>query len=110
MRLFILILFITAYSQAQVKDDISVVQFSAEFVKTNEISLIPFRDYNTQTLYLAKNQKAFQKENITSLPTIVLYNDGKEIVKIEGGISLKLPEDTIEIINKHINIILESRF
>jgi|13_taG_2_1085334.scaffolds.fasta_scaffold181299_2 thiol-disulfide isomerase/thioredoxin len=110
MRLFILILFITAYSQAQVKDDISVVQFSAEFVKTNEISLIPFRDYNTQTLYLSKNQKAFQKENITSLPTIVLYNDGKEIVKIEGGISLKLPEDTIEIINKHINIILESRF
>jgi thiol-disulfide isomerase/thioredoxin len=103
-------LFITAYTQAQVKDDISVVQFSAEFVKINEISLIPFRDYNTQTLYLSKNQKAFQKENITSLPTIVLYNDGKEIVKIEGGISLKLPEDTIEIINKHINIILESRF
>jgi len=110
MRLLILILFITAYTQAQVKDDISVVQFSAEFVKINEISLIPFRDYNTQTLYLSKNQKAFQKENITSLPTIVLYNDGKEIVKIEGGISLKLPEDTIEIINKHINIILESRF
>ena len=110
MRLLILILLVSNLANAQVKDDISVVQFSAEFVKTNEISLIPFRDYNTATLYLSKNQKIFQKENITSLPTIILYNDGKEIVKIEGGISLKLPEDTTETINEHINIILESRF
>ena len=67
-------------------------------------------EYSRRHSRFGCDQKAFQKENITSLPTIILYNDGKEIVKIEGGISLKLPEDTIEIINKHINIILESRF
>ena len=83
MRLLILILLVSNLANAQVKDDISVVQFSAEIVKTNEISLISFRDYNTETLYLSKNQKIFQKENITSLPTIILYNDGKEIVKID---------------------------
>ena len=103
-------LFVTVANNAQVKDDISVVQFSAEFVKSSEISLNPFKDYNIQTLYLSKNQKIFQKEKITSLPTIILYNDGEEVLKIDGGISMKLPEDSIEQINEHINKILETRF
>jgi thiol-disulfide isomerase/thioredoxin len=103
-------LFVTVAINAQVKDDISVVQFSAEFVKSSEISLNVFKDYNIQTLYLSKNQKIFQKEKITSLPTIILYNDGEEVLKIDGGISMKLPEDSIEQINEHINKILETRF
>ena len=102
--------FVTVAINAQVKDDISVVQFSAEFVKSSEISLNVFKDYNIQTLYLSKNQKIFQKEKITSLPTIILYNDGEEVLKIDGGISMKLPEDSIEQINEHINKILETRF
>jgi|TARA_R100001463_G_scaffold33057_1_gene73719 thiol-disulfide isomerase/thioredoxin len=106
----VFVLFVTVAINAQVKDDISVVQFSAEFVKSSEISLNVFKDYNIQTLYLSKNQKIFQKEKITSLPTIILYNDGEEVLKIDGGISMKLPEDSIEQINEHINKILETRF
>lgn len=103
-------LFVTVAINAQVKDDISVVQFSAEFVKSSEISLNPFKDYNIQTLYLSKNQKIFQKEKITSLPTIILYNDGEEVLKIDGGISMELPNNCVEQINEHINKILETRF
>ena len=103
-------LFVTVAINAQVKDDISVVQFSAEFVKSSEISLNPFKDYNIQTLYLSKNQKIFQKEKITSLPTIILYNDGEEVLKIDGGISMKLPENTQKTIQQHIDKILETRF
>jgi len=108
MRLFILILFITAYSQAQVKDDISVVQYTAGFA--SEMSLDVFNDYNTQTLYIEKHGDIFKKEKIKFLPTIVLYNDGKEILKIESGISMKLPENSLDQINKQINKILETRF
>tara|TARA_R110002051_G_scaffold88619_1_gene156021 strand:+ start:23586 stop:23918 length:333 start_codon:yes stop_codon:yes gene_type:complete len=110
MKFIIFIFLITFVSFTQVKDDISIVQFSAEFVKTKEISLTHFKDYNTQTLYLTKNQEIFKKEKIKSLPTIILYNDGKEVIKIDGGIRLALPEDTIKRIQKHIDSILESRF
>ena len=99
----------TAFAQVK-KDGISVVQFSAEFVKSSEISLSIFKDYNTQTLYLSKNQKVFQKEKITSLPTIKLFSDGEEIIKIEGGISLKLPENCLETLQGHIDVLLEQRF
>ena len=103
-------LFVTVAINAQVKDDISVVQFSADFVKSNEISLNAFKDYNTQTLYLSKNQKIFQKEKIASLPTVILYNDGDIVLKIDGGISMKLPENTQQTIQEHIDKILETRF
>tara|TARA_R100000808_G_scaffold5352_5_gene16375 strand:- start:982 stop:1320 length:339 start_codon:yes stop_codon:yes gene_type:complete len=105
-----IVFFVTFATKGQIKDDISVVQFSAEFVKSNEISLKPFKDYNIQTLYLSKNQDIFQKEKITSLPTIILYNDGEEVLKIDGGISMKLPDNCIDQINEHINKILETRF
>ena len=111
MKWIVVIVFLwTSASTAQVKDDISVVQYSAEFVKSSEISLNSFKNYNIQTLYLSKNQKIFQKEKITSLPTIILYNDGEEVLKIDGGISMKLPDNCIDQINEHINKILETRF
>ena len=106
----VIALFVTFAINSQVKDDISVVQYSAEFVKSSEISLNTFKNYNIQTLYLSKNQKIFQKEKITSLPTIILYNDGEEVLKIDGGISMKLPDNCIDQINEHINKILETRF
>tara|TARA_R110002167_G_scaffold34173_5_gene109161 strand:+ start:88 stop:426 length:339 start_codon:yes stop_codon:yes gene_type:complete len=112
MKWLVVIMFLytsTAFAQVK-KDGISVVQFSAEFVKSSEISLSIFKDYNTQTLYLSKNQKVFQKEKITSLPTIKLFSDGEEIIKIEGGISLKLPENCLETLQGHIDVLLEQRF
>jgi hypothetical protein len=108
MKLLILILLVSTFANAQVKDDISVVQYTAGFA--SEISLKSFEDYNTQTLYIEKNGDIFKKEKIKFLPTLVLYNDGKEILKIESGISMKLPENCLEQINKQINKILETRF
>ena len=92
------------------KDDISVVQFSAQFVKANEISLALFKNYNTQTLYMEEHQKLFAKEKIKSLPTIILYSDGEVIYKIDGGISMELPEDSTDKIQYYIDEILRSRF
>ena len=103
-------LFVTVAINAQVKDDISVVQFSAEFVKSSEISLNAFKDYNIQTLYIEKHGDIFKKENIKFLPTIVLYNDGEEVITIESGISMKLPENTQKTIQQYIDKILETRF
>ena len=101
MRCVIIVFLWTFAITAQIKDDISVVQYTAGFA--SEISIKSFKDYNTQTLYIEKNGDIFKKEKIKFLPTLVLYNDGKEILKIESGISMKLPENCLEQINKEIN-------
>lgn len=108
--LTLLLLFFTIGSYSQYKDGISVVQFSAEFVKDNEISLKKFNDYNIHLFYLSKNQKHFDSEGIIYLPTVMLFYNGETILKIESGVTLKLPEDTEKKLNNAIDKILEDKF
>tara|TARA_R100000655_G_scaffold2690_1_gene10475 strand:- start:300 stop:623 length:324 start_codon:yes stop_codon:yes gene_type:complete len=101
----VIALFVSVVSSAQIE----IIQYSAEFVKSNEISLNPFR-YDTKTLYMSKAQDEFKKLNIKYLPTIVLFYNGEEVYRIESGISLKLPENSIELIENQIEEIIESKF
>tara|TARA_R110000822_G_scaffold24668_4_gene74970 strand:- start:153 stop:506 length:354 start_codon:yes stop_codon:yes gene_type:complete len=97
------------YSQSY-KDDISIVLYSAEFIKNDDFSLKPFKEHNTNTFYLAKSKKIHADEKIIYLPTICLYNNGDLILKIEAGISMKLPESTTERLTEKIDQLLEDRF
>ena len=108
--LTLLLLFFTIGSYSQYKDGISVVQFSAEFVKDNEISLKKFNDHNIHLFYLSKNKKHFDSEGIIYLPTVMLFYNGETILKIESGVTLKLPEDTEKQLNNAIDKILEDKF
>lgn len=92
------------------KDGISVVQFSANFLKAEEKNLSDFKQHNIYKFYIENDKKLFEKESIKYLPTIILYNNGDEIVRVEAGISLKLPDNTIQIISEHIDEILTNKF
>jgi len=111
MKWFVLIVFLwTSVSIAQIKDGISIVQFSAEFVKDSEISLKKFNDHNIHAFYLSKHSNHFTDENIVYIPTVMLFHDGEQILKIESGVTLKLPEDTIARIEDAIDEILSNKF
>ena len=107
---YLFILFCLGLQAQDYKDGISIVQFSAEFTKTSEISLKPYRSYNTHLFYMSKNSKIFDKNKIVYIPTICIYNDGELVKKIEAGINLKLPEDTNDIIKEEIDNILNNQF
>ena len=102
-----IVLFVWVANFAQ---SIEVVQYSAEFVKDNEISLKSFRGYDTNTLYMSKASKLFAKNKVKYIPTIILFNNGNEVFRVESGISLKLPENTIQLIEEQIEEIIESKF
>jgi thiol-disulfide isomerase/thioredoxin len=101
----VIALFVSVVSFAQIE----IVQFSAEFLKDNEISLKSFR-YDTKTLYMSKAQDQFKKLDIKYIPTVVLFYNGEEVYRVESGITLKLPENTIELIENEIEEIIESKF
>ena len=106
----LLLLLFTIGNYSQYKDGISVVQFSAEFVKDSEISLKKFNDHNTYLFYLSKHSEHFTKEKIIYIPTVMLFHNGEQILKIESGVTLKLPEDTADKIEDAIDEILENTF
>jgi|TARA_Y100000015_G_scaffold23761_1_gene22980 hypothetical protein len=100
---------VTFVSFAQNKDDITVIYYSAKFIP--DVDLSDYNDYNLQKFYIDKNPEILSEEKIKYLPTIILYNDGEQILKIESDISLKLkPENWIDILQEHIEELLSQRF
>ena len=96
MKLWVvLMLFPMLIFSQDFKEEISIVQFSAPFTKDSEISLKPFKQHNTYTFNITEKQKVFDNEKIKYLPTIILYHNGDEVIRVESGISLKLPENTM---------------
>ena len=103
-------LFVSTVTVSQsYKDDISIVLYTAEFIKDN-YSLKPFKEHNINTFYLAKSKDIHAKEKIIYLPTICLYNNGELIEKIEAGLSMKLPNSTTGRIQEHIDQLLSNKF
>jgi len=89
---------------------VEIVQFSAQFVKDNEVSLKPFKAYETKTIYMSKEKAMFKKLDIKYIPTLILFNNGEEIIRVESGISLKLPDNAIQRIEEEIEEIIDSKF
>ena len=91
----VIALFVTVAINAQT-ESISIVQYTASFAE--QVTLEDYKDYNSKTYFVSKSPDEFK--NIRYYPTIVLYNDGEEELRIESGISLKLPEDWKEQLNE----------
>tara|TARA_R100001129_G_scaffold86713_3_gene58987 strand:+ start:163 stop:510 length:348 start_codon:yes stop_codon:yes gene_type:complete len=102
-----IVLFVTAVINAQT-ESISIVQYTASFAQ--EISLDDYKDYNVETLFMSNSKKLFDKNKIQYLPTVILYNDGEEELRIEGNIRLELPGNWKQLVNEHIDLLLEQRF
>lgn len=98
-----------AYGQ-EFKEDISVVQFSASFVKDSEINLKKFKDCSTYTFYIEKDNTYFVKEEIEYLPTVLIYQNGKEIMRLETGISMAFPEGTDKKIRNKVEELIGNKF
>ena len=59
---------------------------------------------------MSKSSSVFAKHKVEFIPSVILFYNGEEVYRIEAGISLKLPENTIEQINNKIETIIESKF
>ncbi len=108
--IIILGLLFTTSGFSQYKDDISVVQFSAKFLVDKQISLKKFKEFNTHTLFISEHGKFFKEENVEYLPTVIIYNNGDLVFRIDGGMSLELPEDTVKQIQKELNELQSNKF
>ena len=103
----VIALFVTVAINSQNKDDISVVQYSAKFNTDNELNIKELDEVYNETLYMSDNSKIFKKEKITYLPTIIVYQDGEEMLRVEAG---KLPEGTLQKVKKFVDELLSVRF
>lgn len=76
----------SAYAQ-----EVAIVHINAEFNKSNDwYGLKSVSGTKVFSGYLESNAAIKEKYNITKVPTLVLYSDGKEIKRWEAGLDMKL--------------------
>ena len=69
----------------------ALVHINAEFNKSNDwYGLNVVDGVKVYNGYLETNPAIKEKYNITKVPTLILYRDGKEIERWEGGLDMKL--------------------
>ena len=85
----------------------ALVHINAEFNKSNDwYGLNVVDGVKVYNGYLETNPAIKEKYNITKVPTLILYRDGKEIERWEAGLDMKLHikanevQDKIDFINE----------
>jgi len=93
--LLLLLLSLSAYGQN------ALVHINAEFNKSNDWYGLEVVDgIKVYSGYLETNPAIKEKYNITKVPTLILYRDGKEIERWEAGLDMKLHIKANEVQDK----------
>jgi len=96
------------FSESQ--EGVTVVEFWAEWNSANEcVWLKDIEDADVYRIDLDTN--AASENEVTVLPTVIVFSDGEEIERFEGDISFSLcPEKTPKKVQKEINELMLNKF
>lgn len=89
---------------------VTVVEFWADWNSSNECTWL--EDIEDAEVYRIDLDTGAAKDNdITVLPTIIIFNDGEEVKRFEGDISFSLcPEETPKKVKKEIEKLMLNKF
>lgn len=95
----VLIFLPSAINTNQIKiKGVAVVHYNATWnEKNNYTSVAKIKDAKILTAWIDKDNTIKESEGIRSLPTIILYMNGKEIKRWEAGLSFSLSVPLSEI-------------
>ena len=86
--LIMILVFMSATAFGQIK----VIQFNAEWNKTNQVPWVQeLKDCRTISFIdIGKNADDAKKHKIAVIPTIIIFKDGEEIKRYQADLSFKL--------------------
>ena len=86
------------------KRGIVLVHYNAGFNDVNNyVDVVKVKDAKIFKVSIDNNATVKQDERIRSVPTVVLYNNGKEITRWEAGINLSLSHVDYREIQKEVD-------
>ena len=93
--LIMIFVFISATAFGQIK----VIQFNAEWNKTNQVPWVQeLKDCKTISFIdIGKNTDDAKKHKIAVIPTIIIFKDGEEVARFQADLSFKMVATREEI-------------
>ena len=96
-------LFVLFVFSCPINAQIKVVQFNAEWNKSNEVDwLNKLTDCKTKFIDIGKDAKSQKKYNVVVVPTIIVFNEGEEVKRFQADLSFMITaklEDIQEVID-----------
>lgn len=98
-RIFLAAFFLMSFTITNInKRGVVVVHYNADFnSKNNYTDIVRIKDAKVFKAWIDKDPTIKSEEGIRSIPTIVIYNNGKEIKRWEADITLSLNVPYLEI-------------
>tara|TARA_R100000231_G_scaffold38374_2_gene33624 strand:+ start:83 stop:409 length:327 start_codon:yes stop_codon:yes gene_type:complete len=69
---------------------VSVIHFNSEWNKENAFDISVLKDCDKKNVMICHNEKLKDKHNIISVPTIIVFDEGKEVARFQANILMKL--------------------
>ena len=69
---------------------VSIVQFNSDWNTDNSFDLNTLKDCNIFQVIICDNPKLQEKYNIKSVPTLIIYDSGIEVVRFEANLMMEL--------------------
>ena len=110
--LLVMLLPIIGYSQSlKIGNDLTVVHFNAGWNSAADVKWVgDLTDCKIKRCDIATDTEAQNKYEIVVVPTIVIFNNGKEVKRFQADISFAM-KATKEEVQEHIDeIIMEDSF
>ena len=88
---------------------VSVVHFNSEWNAQNDFDITVLKDCDVDSVVICHNPDLKEKHKIKAVPTVIVFDEGEEVIRFEANIMMEL-EATKKDIQKEIDKIMLEKF
>ena len=88
---------------------VSVVQYNSSWNTDNSFDITGLKDCKLDSIIICENPEIKKEYKIISVPTVIIFDEGEEVVRFEANIMMQL-EATRKEIQKEIDKIYLAKF
>jgi hypothetical protein len=88
---------------------VSVIHFNSEWNADNNFDVTVLKDCDVDSVVICHNPELQEKHNIKAVPTVIIFDEGIEIIRFEANIMMQL-EATRKDIQGEIKKIYLAKF
>lgn len=88
---------------------VSVVQYNSSWNADNSFDITGLKDCKLDSIIICENPEIKKEYKIISVPTVIIFDEGEEVIRFEANIMMQL-EATRKEIQKEIDKIYLAKF
>jgi len=109
--IFLLILPFTLFSQLKIGDDLTIVHFNAGWNSANNVKWVNgLSDAKIKKCDIAADTHSQAKHEIVVVPTIIIFNHGKEVKRYQADISFSIKATKSQVQDKIDEILMSESY